>query len=328
MGKPIPSLIAANILLLLLGGCVTGSTTKQIPEIPREFNKGYNAHFCITENCTSIINYYLGTAESSIHCAFYHLNVDGIVDNLAEKSNLVDVKLVIDESDKDKLKGAKIAKSYGLMHNKFCIIDGEIVVTGSFNPTNSELLNDNNIFVIYSGLLAENYEDEFNELWNGVYAGGEKTKNPAIIYNGISVKNYFCPEDGCARKVAEEISKAGKSVHFMAFSFTSEQIADALLLNKNIQIKGVMEKSSANTQYSQHDRLAGFGIDVLKDKNRKTMHHKVFIIDNSTVITGSFNPTEGADKKNDENIIVINDSVIAGKYLKEFERVRDIASSQ
>jgi len=51
------------------------------------------------------------------------------------------------------------------------------------------------------------------------------------------------------------------------------------------------------------------------------MHHKVFIIDNETVITGSFNPTKNADLRNDENILIIHNKWIAKKYLKEFEKV-------
>jgi len=41
------------------------------------------------------------------------------------------------------------------------------------------------------------------------------------------------------------------------------------------------------------------------------------------VITGSFNPTEGADKRNDENILIIHDQRIANLFLQEFERVYD-----
>ena len=58
------------------------------------------------------------------------------------------------------------------------------------------------------------------------------------------------------------------------------------------------------------------------------MHHKVFIIDENIVITGSFNPTESADKRNDENILIIHDSIVAGKYLGEFDRVWKMAKSQ
>ena len=55
------------------------------------------------------------------------------------------------------------------------------------------------------------------------------------------------------------------------------------------------------------------------------MHHKVFIIDNSTVITGSFNPSKNGDERNDENMLVIKDREIAALFLDEFERVIDEA---
>ncbi|PIZ50622.1 hypothetical protein COY27_06455 [Candidatus Woesearchaeota archaeon CG_4_10_14_0_2_um_filter_33_13] len=52
------------------------------------------------------------------------------------------------------------------------------------------------------------------------------------------------------------------------------------------------------------------------------MHHKVFIIDNRTVITGSYNPTGGGDKSNDENILIVEDEEIAGRFVEEFIKVR------
>ncbi|HLD04135.1 MAG TPA: phospholipase D-like domain-containing protein [Candidatus Nanoarchaeia archaeon] len=51
------------------------------------------------------------------------------------------------------------------------------------------------------------------------------------------------------------------------------------------------------------------------------MHHKVFIIDNEIVITGSYNPTAGGDAKNRENILIIHNTNIAAQFIIEFERV-------
>ena len=321
-------LVAALLMfLVILAGCQKNKPIPAKLEIPKEVGKGYNAHFCKTENCEKIIGHYLNKGQGSIHCAFYLIDLESVLDILGNKSKAMDVRLVIDESGKNKVKGAKIAKSYGSMHNKFCIIDDEIVITGSFNPKESELQNDNNIFVIYSGLLAKNYEEEFTELWSGAYGSGGKIKTPAINYSSIIIENYFCPEDGCEQKVSSYLKDAERSIHFLAFSFTSEKIADAMLLNKNAEIKGVVEARSSEGEYSQYLRLRDFGINVLKDKNKKTMHHKVFIIDGNIVITGSFNPTESADKRNDENILIIHDSIIAGKYLKEFDRVWELASN-
>ena len=52
------------------------------------------------------------------------------------------------------------------------------------------------------------------------------------------------------------------------------------------------------------------------------MHHKVFIIDNETVITGSFNPTGGGDTNNDENVLIIKDKDITQRFLQEYQKVR------
>ena len=55
------------------------------------------------------------------------------------------------------------------------------------------------------------------------------------------------------------------------------------------------------------------------------MHHKVIIIDDSIVITGSYNFTANAETQNDENILVIHSPDIAADYLKEFEKIYDQA---
>ena len=59
-------------------------------------------------------------------------------------------------------------------------------------------------------------------------------------------------------------------------------------------------------------------INVKKDKNKYKLNHKVFIIDNQTVATGSFNPTLSADTKNDENLIIFHDQKIANEFVGEF----------
>jgi len=88
-----------------------------------------------------------------------------------------------------------------LMHNKFCIVDERFVFTGSFNPTeNGAYKNNNNMVIIESMYIAGNYEDEFEEMWNGVFGRGEKTKTPVVHLNGKRVEVYFCPEDECADK--------------------------------------------------------------------------------------------------------------------------------
>lgn len=206
------------------------------------------------------------------------------------------------------------------MHNKFCIIDQRLITTGSMNPTDNDAhKNNNNLLIINSTLLAQNYEQEFQELWQGTFKKGNKNINPKIMLNHLKIENYFCPDDNCARHTAEQLSHAKESIYFMTFSFTNQEIANQLLLKnlQNITIKGIME-SRQISQYSVYRQLLTNHITVIKDKNKNNLHHKVFIIDRETVITGSFNPTDGGDKRNDENILIIHSRPLAQLYLQEF----------
>jgi phosphatidylserine/phosphatidylglycerophosphate/cardiolipin synthase-like enzyme len=63
------------------------------------------------------------------------------------------------------------------------------------------------------------------------------------------------------------------------------------------------------------------GLDVWQDGNPYTLHHKVFIIDDSVVVLGSFNFSDNADEANDENMLVIHSPEIAAEFGQEFARV-------
>jgi phosphatidylserine/phosphatidylglycerophosphate/cardiolipin synthase-like enzyme len=51
------------------------------------------------------------------------------------------------------------------------------------------------------------------------------------------------------------------------------------------------------------------------------MHHKVLIIDERIVVTGSYNFSASAEKRNDENTLVIHNPEVAALFLAEYERV-------
>lgn len=59
-------------------------------------------------------------------------------------------------------------KHEGIMHNKFAIIDNQILITGSYNWTHSaEKLNDENLLIIKeSETLIRKFTDAFTKLWN------------------------------------------------------------------------------------------------------------------------------------------------------------------
>ena len=161
-----------------------------------ENNININVYFCPEDDCEKIIINTINNAQNTVYCAFYDLDLKDLITTLAKKSQNVDVKVVIDKNNyEEQIKGPgiKVANSKQYMHNKFCIIDDELVLTGSTNPTNNGVnFNNNNLIMINSVNVAENYNDEFDELWNGIYVAGDKVKYEKIISENLIIENYFC----------------------------------------------------------------------------------------------------------------------------------------
>lgn len=284
-----------------------------------------DVYFCPTDDCEKALIDTIDSAQESLHCALFDIGLQSLQNKLLQKYSEIDVKIITDNDYIHKFDHPFVRKdSSGLQHNKFCIIDGKKMFTGSMNPTENGVgKNNNNLLVINSKALSGNYESEFQEMWEGTFKGGSKVLNPLIKLGEIDIQNYFCPEDNCAFHVKEELKKAEKSIHFMTFSFTHEGIANILLLKnlEGVDISGVMEARQAG-KYSQFERLLLNSIYVVKDANPNNMHHKVFIIDGKTIITGSFNPTGNGDRGNDENILIIESKKIAKRFEEEFEKIR------
>lgn len=318
------------ILIILFSGCnIQGDTIKQniITNIVKENNGSIEVYFCPRENCEDQLSDFIKSAEKYVHCALFDLDLAKVINALDEKSKIIDVKLVVDNDNFEEVANLNFAKkdtSSQFSHNKFCVIDGDKISTGSFNPTDKGAnYNNNNLLIVKSRFLAQNYEEEFQELWNSSFGKGKKTSHPLIYLDNIKIENYFCPDDLCGEKVEDALSKAKNNIYFMTFSFTHNGIANVIALKilEGVEVKGVFEKRGAGTEYSRYKFLEFQGAELRKDNNSDSMHHKVFIIDNETVITGSFNPSENADKENDENILIIHDKKIAERYLEEFDYI-------
>jgi phosphatidylserine/phosphatidylglycerophosphate/cardiolipin synthase-like enzyme len=299
---------------------------------PSENSTAPEIYFCPRDDCNGGMTAWLDAANTSIHCAFFELELDDVREKLKEKGKAIDVKLITDTDYYNQSKDVGNVRQdnrSAFMHNKFCIIDGVVVLTGSFNPTpRCAFKNNNNLIVYQSAHLAANYEDEFQEMWNGKFGKGDEVKNPRVIVNGHLIENYFCPEDWCSNKVIYALQKANSSIYFMTFSFTHDEIRKQIVerYGKGVAVRGVIEKSQ-NNKDDEYDELKLVGIPVRWDGNSANMHHKVFIIDNETVVTGSFNPSKNGDTRNDENILIIHDPDVAAKYLSEFEKVWGEAGS-
>lgn len=257
----------------------------------------------------------------------------------------VTVRLVTD-SDYIEERGVEILKSQGvpvvedkrsaLMHDKFMVFDGKAVWTGSMNFTeNCAYKNDNHGLLIVNPRIAENYATKFDWFFEERKFGGKPTKESAIptphirLSDGTPVETYFATHDRPAGHVVEELRQAKRSIHFLAFSFTHDEIAAAMreAIGRGVEVSGVFEKSQAASSHSQFGDLKAHGADVRIDGNPRNMHHKLIVIDGETVIAGSFNFSANADTSNDENLVIIRHRDIAKRCDLEWRRVMEKAEN-
>jgi phosphatidylserine/phosphatidylglycerophosphate/cardiolipin synthase-like enzyme len=220
----------------------------------------------------------------------------------------------------------------GLMHNKFMVIDRDEVWTGSMNFTvNGAYRNNNNLIRVRSSRLAEDYETEFNEMFQDDQFGPSSPSNtpfPDVTINGTQVEVYFSPDDGTAGRILELLRNANQSIRFLAYSFTADDLSSAIIerANAGVSVSGVMEASQVESNIgTEFDRFRSNGLDVRLDGNPANMHDKVMIIDDQIVITGSYNFSASAEHRNDENTLIIHSPEIAQEYLAEFGRIFDQA---
>jgi len=173
--------------------------------------------------------------------------------------------------------------------------------------------------------LAADYTNEFEQMFAGRFGTSKRsaTPYPAVRLGTARVEVYFSPEDGVAKHVLQRLAAAKKSIYFMTFSYTADSTADAMIakVKAGLVVRGVFESQNAGGTGSDFNRLTQGGVDVLEDGNCYILHHKVIVIDERTVLTGSYNFIGSAEKDNDENLVIVDDPNLARAYVDEFERV-------
>ena len=129
---------------------------------------------------------------------------------------------------------------------------------------------------------------------------------------------FFCPQDDCEERVIIAINNAEHSIDAAIYSFTSKNIASALI---NAQKRGIppriiIDSLQSKSKYAMDEFLLQNNIETRIMPS--TMHNKFVVIDNSLVITGSYNWTKNANSKNNENIVFIQDKETAELFSREF----------
>lgn len=248
-----------------------------------------------------------------------------------------------------------------IMHNKFMVVDDRLVFGSTANWSNTDLRhNVNNFFVIDHPGVADDFQAEFRQMFDGAFGNTKRE-----IFNGRSyqvgdteVEVWFSPNEDALGRILELIDGAQESVHFMIFAFTKDQIGSSfieLIERKKQQgdwnadadpreegftgVAGMIDRSQlhSNGQYHEVFRLLGGDAHLRMDGNDNSrqpgdyqagggrLHSKTMIIDafgeNPIVISGSFNWSSSATTSNDEYMLVMHGPRVADAYLKDWSYI-------
>lgn len=135
-----------------------------------------------------------------------------------------------------------------------------------------------------------------------------------------SIHVCFTPGQNCTGELVQAIGSAKQSILVQAYSFTSKPIAEALVDAKHngVDVKVILDKSQIKERNSVLGYLASQQIPIWIDNRVAIAHNKVMVFDNQSVSTGSFNFTVGAQRRNAENLLILNDGTLAKQYAKNW----------
>jgi phosphatidylserine/phosphatidylglycerophosphate/cardiolipin synthase-like enzyme len=118
---------------------------------------------------------------------------------------------------------------------------------------------------------------------------------------------HFSPKGGATEAVVRELKAARREILVMAYSFSSKAIAEALVEAKTrgVQVEIILDRSNEQETYSDLALFEEQGLAPLIDAQHAIAHNKLMIIDQRTLLTGSFNFTHQAEAENAENLLLL-----------------------
>lgn len=292
---------------------------------------------------------FLDSARTSIRGALHEVDMVSIAEKLAEKAEEgVDVQIVIETKwwnisknkagrgvlEKSKVKVILDSKKAGLMHNKFFVVDGKRVWTGSTNITETCLLfNPNNALWIEDPAIAANFLAKFDREARGLVgkkSGGSTAVPHPIVETPMGrVRTLFSPEDQPLAPIVKLIDAAQKSVDILCFVFSSRDIGEAVIRahRRGVKVRVLLDNSFAppaatgNWTYVPFRALSDAGVNCKYDDEKAKLHHKLVIVDDAILEVGSMNLSLNGEKTNSENVLIIESPELAHQYTAEFERL-------
>lgn len=148
-----------------------------------------------------------------------------------------------------------------------------------------------------------------------------KNANSALIPKSSDKSDaFFSPGDACRNIIINQILYATSQINICVFTISDDRIASAIVdaHKRGREVRIITDNDKSLDLGSDIARLHKEGIAIKMDKTPNHMHHKFMVVDNSTLITGSYNWTLSAAKYNHENVLLTTEGGLVKSFLKEF----------
>lgn len=227
---------------------------------------------------------------------------------------------------KNDLKPGDSQMSEYLMHNKFMIFDGKKVATGSLNYSKTDFSEFNSNFIVFidSPDVAKVYTDEFEQMLGGKFHTDKSKRTKYQSYNigDSNIEVYFSPQDNVITdKVLGYVNNAKKYIYMPVFVITHKPLETALLKAKErgVDVKLIVDATNVYATKSSVQALRAAGVQVKVENYAGKLHSKSMIIDDEFILAGSMNFSRSGESRNDENMLIIQNSRLAVFYRDFFK---------
>jgi len=276
------------------------------------------------DDLTHLFSSAINGAQKSVLLVVYSLTDPTIIRCLQNKSlQGIDVKVICDatasprldtqlKSNSNHANPIHVTRRFGpgLMHQKILVIDEQLVWLGSANMTTESLrLHGNLVAALDDSELANMVKEKASTL----HEEGKATSFPhkSLSIGGQQIEMWFLPDNRDAIPYLKSmINSAQKTVKVAMFTFTRQDLANAIIEAKNRGVKAevVVDHHSAKGASAHVVKLLkDNGVDISISQGGPLFHHKFLYIDNQTLVNGSANWTKAAFSQNDDCFLVFHD---------------------
>lgn len=134
---------------------------------------------------------------------------------------------------------------------------------------------------------------------------------------------FFSPGEDCRQAIIRQVNGALRELKICVFTISDDSITRAIVNThrRGVALKIITDNDKSFDHGSDIDAMAKEGIAIKMDISSNHMHHKFMVVDERTLLTGSYNWTSSAARFNHENILLTREQGVVKSFDKEFDRL-------